>query len=278
MTTAALQARQPSTELKLWEDAAPPHTVEAPEAERIDRHGHIFGVSEPTMTIFPAAPALNTGAAVLLFPGGGYGFVSSQKEGTHFARWFAEQGVTAVVLKYRMPYGHHEIPAEDAVRAFELFRKCAPRYGVDPKRIGVMGFSAGGHLAATMLVHGTGAARPDFGILAYPVITFDEALTHQGSVLFLLGEQPDPALRNHYSLERHVTEQTPPTLILASCDDTTVRVENSLLFFDALRAHDVPTSLHLFPSGGHGWGFVSDFRYHEIMKELVMDWIEQSAR
>lgn len=259
-------------EFKLWQDKKPAHEVRVEKAEHMDQNGHVWDVSEPTLAVFPAAKDCNKGVAVIICPGGGYGFGSYLKEGVWFAEWLAGNGITAGVLKYRMPQGVSEVPSEDAERAFELMAEKAPEFGADASKIGIMGFSAGGHLAATMTVHGKGVARPAFSVLMYPVITMDKSLTHKGSRKNLLGAEADDEKVEYYSTELHVTPQTPPTIIMTSYDDKTVNVENSTRFFERLRSNGVPASLHVFPSGGHGWGFNKSFRYHEVMKQLLLDW------
>lgn len=140
-----------------------------------------------------------------------------------------------------------------------------------------MGFSAGGHLASTMTVHGRDLSRPAFSVLMYPVISMDKSLTHQGSRRSLLGENPSESLVKYYSTETNITPATPPTLLMASYDDKTVNVKNSMLFFDGLKANEVKASMQIFPNGGHGWGFKKDFRYHDVMKTLLYDWLIQQA-
>ena len=260
-------------EFKLWDKKKPMRKAKVSGEEYMDRNGHVWNVSDPALAIYPADSLRNTGVTVIICPGGGYAFGSYLKEGVWFAEWLAENGITAAVLKYRMPGGEAEIPAEDAARAFEIMAENADRFGISSDKIGIMGFSAGGHLAATMTVHGKGAARPAFSVLMYPVITMDATLTHQGSRRSLLGDKPATEAVKYYSTELQVSPRTPPTLIMASYDDRTVKVENSMRFFDSLKRNGVDASIHIFPEGGHGWGFKKDFRYHEDMKSLLLDWL-----
>ncbi len=176
------------------------------------------------------------------------------------------------MLKYRLPNGHSEIPLADAQQAMRVIRKNAESWGVDPHKVGVTGFSAGGHLASTLLTHFDAGSRPDFGILFYPVITMGDA-THSGSRDNLLGKDPSGALLYRFSNEWHVTADTPPTMIFYSDDDKIVPPANGILFYASLKAAEVPAAMYFFPSGGHGWGFNRDFKYHEAMKAAVMDWI-----
>lgn len=220
----------------------------------------------PTLTPFFANPETATGASVLVLPGGGYGGLAPH-EGRDYAMWLNELGVSAFVLKYRLGSGGYRHPAmiNDASRAIRLVRSKAAEWKLDPKRVAIMGSSAGGHLASTALTHfdaGDASAadpidrlssRPDAGILCYPVITLGEK-THQGSKRNLLGENPSPDLVKLLSNELQVTKDTPPTFLIHTAEDTAVPVENSLLFADALAKNKVPFALHVYPKGPHGIG------------------------
>ena len=207
------------------------------------------------------------GTAVVVFPGGGYQHLSMVKEGSDVANWLASLGVTAFVVRYRLgPAYHHPIQLGDAQRAIRTVRARAAEWHVDPARVGIIGFSAGGHLAATAGTHfdaGNAAsadaieragARPDFMLLIYPVITMRDSVTHAGSRLNLLGRDPSPELVRLLSNETQVTAQTPPAFLVHTFDDRTVPVQNSLLFYDAMRAAGVPAELHVFDHGPHGFG------------------------
>ena len=217
--------------------------------------------------------------AVVVCPGGAYQGLAIGYEGHDAARWFAAQGLVALVLKYRMPEGNCRIPLEDAVQALTLVRNNAEVWGVDTARIGIAGFSAGGHLAATVSTLAPKEFRPDFTILFYPVINMtDNAVTHHISRAKLLGKDADDEnLRGRYSLERQVNGHTPPALLLLSDDDTGVPPENSLRYYRALKSHGVPAAMYIFPSGEHGWGFEPDFAYHSRMKELVGLWLRETG-
>jgi acetyl esterase/lipase len=208
-----------------------------------------------------------TGTAVVIAPGGGYSGLSMTYEGRQEANWFNAMGVSAFVLKYRLgPRYHHPIELGDAQRAIRTVRARAKDFGVAPDRIGMMGFSAGGHLTATTGTHfddGNPAApdpidrvssRPDFLILCYAVASFDPAITHAGSVANLLGPNPDPKLIENLSNELQVTAQTPPTFLFHTANDPAVPVENSIRFFQALRKAKVPAEMHIFENGPHGVG------------------------
>jgi acetyl esterase/lipase len=205
--------------------------------------------------------------AVLDCPGGGYGGLAMQHEGTNEANWFKAHGIATFVLAYRMPHGRHQVPLGDAQRAMRYIRSQAAKFNVDPNKIGVMGFSAGGHLASTLETHfdaGNPSAtdpidrvscRPDFAILVYPVITMKEGETHSGSKANLLGPNPDPALVASFSNETQVTAQTPPTILFHSVDDNTVSIQNSRDMLAALSKAGVPGELHEYSTGNHGFGF-----------------------
>ncbi len=262
----------PSFTLSLWGSEQPPVSNEITTPE-IFENGFFSNVSVPELIVYPAKADKNTGMAMLIAPGGGYGALAIGYEGEDFARWFAENGITGVVLKYRMPNGHHSVPLDDAQQAMRQIRQHAQAWNVNPQRIGVMGFSAGGHLASTLLTHFDSTSRPNFGVLCYPVVTFDDRWTHRGSVRNLVGENPSDEMRLYYSNEKQVSDQTPPTLIFYSDDDKSVMPVNGAMFYEALKAHKIPAALYIFPSGGHGWGFRSEFKYHDIMKQLMLDWL-----
>jgi acetyl esterase/lipase len=220
----------------------------------------------PTIAVY-LAPQRPNGTAVVIAPGGGYSHLAGSYEGRQEAYWFNAMGVSAFVLKYRLgPRYHHPIELGDAQRAIRTVRARAREFGVTPGRIGMMGFSAGGHLTSTAGTHyddGNPAAadpidrvssRPDFLILCYAVISFDPAIAHAGSVQMLLGANPDPKLIEDLSNELRVTPQTPPTFLFHTANDSTVPVENSVRFFLALRKAKVPAEMHLFENGAHGAG------------------------
>jgi acetyl esterase/lipase len=223
---------------------------------------------KPAITIYRAFPAQRgLGTAVVIAPGGGYGMLATSYEGVQEAYWFNTLGVTAFVLKYRLgPRYHHPIDLQDAQRAIRSVRSRAKEFGVQRDPIGVMGFSAGGHLASTAGTHfdeGKSDAsdpidrvscRPDFLILAYSVISFDPAITHAGSVKNLLGDNPSPELIHDLSNDLHVTAQTPPAFLFHTSNDNMVPVENSVRFYLALRQAKVPAEMHLFENGAHGAG------------------------
>ncbi len=252
----AAQAQPPRLEFPLWEGGAP--GALGKEAKDI-----------PTLTPYFASAAKATGAAFIICPGGAYGALAPH-EGVHYALWLNEQGITGFVLKYRLGTGGYRHPTMmlDVQRALRCVRANAEKWRLNPNRIGVMGSSAGGHLASTALTHfdsGNPSApdpidrvssRPDLGILCYPVITMGPD-THVGSKRNLLGDNPDPALIELLSNEKQVTRDTPPTFLFHTFEDTTVKVENTLEFAAALRRNGVSFSLHIYPKGAHGMGLGS---------------------
>jgi acetyl esterase/lipase len=226
----------------------------------------VSNVTYPTVTVFPAPGDKVPHTAVIICPGGGYGGLALDWEGFDVARWLNSIGVTGIVLKYRMPQpavtkDEKPLPLLDAQQAMRMARSHVKEWHIDPAKLGMMGFSAGGHLASTLGTHFEFrdnsdrqqiSDRPDFLILVYPVITFTP-IGHTGSKDNLLGKNPDPAMVDLYSNEKQVTEKTPPTF-LTHAEDDPIKCENSLYFFEALRAHHVPCELRLFATGGHGFG------------------------
>ncbi|MDR1437103.1 MAG: alpha/beta hydrolase, partial [Candidatus Symbiothrix sp.] len=192
------------------------------------------------------------------------------------ARWYVSNGFTAVVLKYRMPDGDHTVPLSDAEKAISTIRNNAKKWNVDPAKVGVVGSSAGGHLAASLSTLAADENRPDCAILYYPVICFDDPTTHRGSIKNLLGENVhNKELLSRYTLQNQVDEKTPRTLLLLSDDDQVVLPVNAIRYYSALKEKGISASMHIFPTGGHGWGFSPSFLYHEEIKSLIQKWINQ---
>lgn len=245
-------------------------------------------IDKPTLTIFLPSGTNATKTGVIVAPGGGYQHLSMDKEGYAIARWLNERGVAAFVLKYRLgPKYHNPIELGDAQRAIRLVRAHAAEYGVAEDHIGIWGFSAGGHLAATagtrFDVGNSSAAdsiervssRPDFLILAYPVITMMQPWVHTGSLKYLLGDNPDPALQQSLSAETQVTKDTPPTFLFATTDDKTVPVLNSVMFYEALVKAGVPAEMHLFQHGAHGAGLAAANPQLSVWPDLLAKWMRE---
>jgi len=241
---------------------------------------------KPSLTVYyPVDPAAS-GTGVVVAPGGGYGFLATNHEGRQVANWLNALGITAFVLRYRLgPRYHHPIELGDAQRAIRLVRSRATEFGIQPDRIGMMGFSAGGHLTSTAGTHfdngnpsatdpiDRASCRPDFLILGYPVISFTAPYTHQGSEENLLGKNADPKLREELSNELQVTPQTPPTFLLSTDTDTTVPPQNSVAFYLALHKAGVPAELHIFEKGPHGVGLDLNDPALGMWPTLLANWL-----
>ena len=270
--TTMLSAQKP-VELPLWPNGAP-NNNELTGTEQGRNNGGVSNVTEPTLTVYPA-PHPN-GMAIIMCPGGGYSGLAMHHEGHDMASWFNTHGITYAVLKYRMPNGHHEVPLSDAEQAIRMVRKHAAEWGVNPQRVGIMGASAGGHLAASLAtLYSSDKTRPDFQILFYPVISMQKGVTHGGSRKNLIGENPSQELEQKYSLERQVSPRTPQAFIMLSSDDDAVPPINGIGYFLALRDHKVPASLHAYPTGGHGWGFRDNFTYKRQWTEELEKWLRE---
>jgi len=255
----------------LWTDEAPGAPRPAEGSELVEGGWRFREVEVPQYFLFQ--PENPNGMCVVILPGGGYGTLAGDHEGRQFGEWFAEQGITAMVVKYRISgddgKGYHfPVPLMDARRALRVARGMAADWKVDPERIGIMGFSAGGHLASTCVTmfnesfaDETGdeidalSCRPAFGILVYPVISLSKPYTHGGSKRRLLGPNPAPGLDERLDTSLRVTRETPPIFMVHSADDSPVPLKNSLDFIEACVAHQVPVTAHIFPTGGHGYGF-----------------------
>ncbi|MDR1937783.1 MAG: alpha/beta hydrolase [Tannerellaceae bacterium] len=224
---------------------------------------------------YPLAGKQEPSPAVLICPGGGYSQLFMDSEGHKIAKWFASQGFVGVVLKYRFPEGRHTAPLSDAEQAMSTIRRNAALWHIDSGRVGVLGASAGGHLAACLSNLAADANRPDFAILFYPVISFDNSITHYATREALLGnEVANSDLIERYSLEKQVNAKTPPTLLLVCKDDEVVNSQNSILYYSVLQQQHIPSEIRIFPNGGHGWGFDEGFSYHQEVKSLIRDWLK----
>ncbi len=263
LTTALFAA--PEAPFPLWPEGIPGGRRPL-GAEVVDANGKVTHIEDPTLQYFPPAIDRPNGTAIVICPGGGYVGISRLREGVQYANWLSTLGVASFVLTSRIGEYGHPAPLQDVLRAIRVVRSRATEFRIDPARIGVMGSSAGGHLAAcagTLFEHPLGrtehpldavSARPDFMVLLYPVITFEDPFAHAGSRRALIGPEPAPELVQLLSLENQVGPATPPAFIVHTQADKSVPVENSLRFFRALTAAGVSAELHVFPEGGHGIG------------------------
>lgn len=240
----------------------------------------------PVFTVYPPPAASANGAAVAVFPGGGYGALAKEHEGRDVAAWLNRHGIAALVLEYRLAPYRHPAMLQDAQRMMRTARARAAEWRIDPERIGVMGFSAGGHLASTALTHFDEgdpdaddpiervSSRPDFGILVYPVITLtDERYVHRGSRRNLLGDDPAPELVEFLSSEKRVTPETPPVFLMHTTEDSGVPPENSILFYLALREAGIPAEMHIYEKGRHGLGLAPEILGLSSWPERCIDWL-----
>ena len=255
MFVSTMASAQKGTEMNLWPEG--PHTSNG-DAEDMAK-----------VTIFLPDEKKATGRAIVCCPGGGYSHLAMQHEGLDWAPFFNEQGIALIVLKYRMPHGHYTVPAEDAEEAMRLVRRNAEAWHINPNDVGIMGFSAGGHLASTVATHATSDAMPNFQILFYPVISMERGVTHKGSRDNLLGKNPKQKLINEYCNEKHINKHTPRCFLALAHDDQAVPPINSLSYYEQLYTTGVSAAMYIYPSGGHGFGIRQSFPYHlEMMLEL----------
>lgn len=290
MFIPSIQAQQAT--LPLW-NGTPPLQQAMDLKEEVVPEGivRIGNVQIPTIEVYLPAKQIATGQAVVIFPGGGYSILAYDWEGTDFAKWLNSQGIAGIVVKYRLPKSASltdpkEVPLMDAQRAIRMVRQNASSWNIDPAKVGIMGFSAGGHLASTLSTQYSHvvdrpmdsidqlSARPDFSILVYPVITFVNPAIHSGSMKALLGENQTEELKKRFSAELNVTPETPPTFLVHAGDDAGVPVENSLLYYAALREKGVPASLHVYPKGGHGFAFGLGKGPVENWRGVLLDWLK----
>ena len=215
----------------------------------------------------------STGRSVVICPGGGYSHLAMNHEGHEWAPFFNNMGIAVMVLKYRMPHGNWQVPVEDAEEAVRMLRRNASLWNIKPDDIGIMGSSAGGHLASTIATRSRGDAAPNFQILFYPVITMDPSFTHRGSHDNLLGKDVKKKTEREFSSDQQVTRVTPRAFITLSDDDAVVLPANGTNYYLECYRHDVPASLHIYPSGGHGWGIRSSFAFHVEMMQELRSWL-----
>ena len=273
--TTSLCAQKP-IELPLWPNGAPNSNELKGDEQEMD-NGRVSNIKNPDITVYRAEHP--NGMAVSMCPGGGYARLAMNHEGHDMAPWFNTQGITYVVLKYRMPNGHNEVPFSDVEQAIRLVRQHAAEWNINPAKVGIMGASAGGHLASTLATHYTSKeTRPDFQILLYPVITMDANFTHAGSRENLITKNPSADLIAKYSNELQVNAQTPQAFIALSSDDKAVLPQNSINYYLALLKHNVPATMHIYPTGGHGWGFRDNFTYKRQWTDELEKWLRDGVK
>jgi acetyl esterase/lipase len=262
------QAMAQDFQLKLWPDGAPNSNTPPGEEQYYEQNGtyRYSNISEAELFVYLPEESKNTKAAVVICPGGGYWVEAIDHEGFQIATYLKTQGIAAIVLKYRLPYGNAQVPLTDALQAMRYVRSQATEWKIDPNKIGIAGASAGGHLASTAGTHFTPgdpnatdplqklSSRPDFMLLLYPVISFDEKITHTGSRINLIGQTNDWKKASGFSNELHVTENTPPAFLVLADDDHGVLPENSIRFYMAMKKYDIPAEMHIYAKGGHGFG------------------------
>lgn len=280
------------TTIALWPAGKVPNYQKTDEVEKAESTDiiRISKVQSPEIAVFLPAKKNATGQAVIICPGGGYAYLSYNWEGTDVAKLLNAKGITAIVLKYRLPNSKSNItpylsPLMDAKRAMRMVRANADKWHIHKNNIGIMGFSAGGHVASTLATHFDDgdknskdsieqqSSRPDFAVLVYPVITMNKQFTHMGSRNNLLGSNPDSSLVNFYSNELQVNKQTPQTFLVHATDDKAVPVENSLRFYEALKNNGVSAEMHIFPHGGHGFGLALGKGELETWTDLLVAWM-----
>jgi len=259
------------------------------DSKTTDGITRVKDITQPALYLFKPKEKTSD-AAVIICPGGGYTILAIDHEGYDIAKWFNERGITAFVLKYRLPqqnlFNNSEIrPLQDAQQAIRIVRGSAEKYGVSPNKLGIMGFSAGGHLASTLSTHfqiqvgeitnSTISVRPDFSLLIYPVISFSDSITHAGTRKNLLGANPSAEKIELYSNENHVTKETPPTFLISTTDDG-VPAENSILYFLACKKNSVPVEMHIYEKGGHGYALKKKERGPvETWADRMEDWLKE---
>ena len=265
-----VHAQQQSFDIDLWQNGLP-NSNGIDKTQPFDDAKQNF---KPSIRVFLPEASKATGRAVVCCPGGGYSHLATAHEGYDWASFFNERGIALIVLKYRMPHANPDVPISDAKEAMRVVRENASKWNINPKKVGIMGSSAGGHLATTVATHSDTLTAPAFQILFYPVVTFDYKYTHKGSRHGLIGENAPQELVDLYSNEKQVTSKTAPAIMLLSDDDRTVPSQNSVNYYLALKQRGIKASMHIYPSGGHGWGCRENFKYHKEMLGDLSAWLE----
>lgn len=283
-----------TTTIKVWPDKVPGSKSDpAYKEETIYDNGRprVSKVTDPEMIVYLSEKGKATGAAVVICPGGGYGRLAIDHEGHDVAKWLNSYGIAAFVLKYRLPSDVIMMdktigPLQDGQEAIRIVRRRAAEWNINPSKIGILGFSAGGHFVATVSTHyadsvyqvsDNTSARPDFSILVYPVISLKEEITHGGTRQNLLGLNPPYKLVEKFSNETRVNAQTPPAFLVHSADDKTVPVQNSMLYFQALLKYSIPSELHVYESGGHGYGLAPKGASESGWPDACIKWLRKRS-
>ena len=265
--------------IKLWTNGVPDQWVnDEIKSSQTYASGSYYNVQEPTIEVYLSSGGSATGQSIIICPGGSYGRLAYDYEGVEIAKMLSSQGIAGIVLKYRLPNSKRQIesykvPLMDAEQAVRIVRSKAEEWNIDPNKVGIMGLSAGGHLASTLGTHFREGTRPDFMVLVYPVVSMKFGITHDGSRNNLLGKNPNRELIEFYSNEDQVTNDTPPTFIVHSSNDSVVTVKNSLLLYDALLKNKVPVEMHIYPEGGHGFGLAIGKGTLSTWPGLLIGWL-----
>ena len=291
LTFLILNSNAQVTILKVWPDGIPGSIKNESYVEKSTlsegRAIRYEKVTDPEISVFLPPVDKATGTAVLICPGGGYGVLAFDHEGFAIAKWLNDNGIAGIILKYRLPSdmimkNKSTGPLQDAQEAIRIIRRSASSWKINPRKIGVIGFSAGGHLASTLSTHysekvydvkDTTSARPDFSLLIYPVISFDSSFTHAGSRKNLIGDNPRDNDIKRFSNELQINDKTPPAFLVHSADDKTVPIKNSIVYFEGLVKYNIPAELHAFQKGGHGYGLAINRGTESSWPDLCLKWI-----
>ncbi len=263
--------------ITIWSNATAPHSnnIAEPESER--RPNILQNVTTAQLLIFEAKGEKKSDQAVIIAPGGGYVIHAMDREGFLMARWFAENGITAAVLKYRFPNGVKEVPVEDAIEGLRVMREQSQKFGFSPDKVGIVGSSAGGHLAALASTIAKDTEKPNFTILFYPVISSEGGVGDKGSFDRMMGKERTQAQTDEYSADKRVSETTPPAIMFHCDDDKIVPTLNSTRYYNALKRFGIPASLHIYPVGGHGWG-MNEVSFREEWQTSLLAWLKELNR
>jgi acetyl esterase/lipase len=282
--------------LKLWPAGIPGslknETYTEKPAVTNEEASWVVNVSNPELYVFLPSPEKATGIAVLICPGGGYAGLAIAHEGFAIAKWLNDNGIAGIILKYRLPSDltmkdKSVGPLQDAQEAMRVIRRKAQEWKVNPAKVGVIGFSAGGHLASTLSTHfdenvyavsDNTSARPDFSILIYPVITLDSSFTHAGSRSNLIGNNPSDEEVRHFSNELQITDKTPPVFLVHSADDNVVPVKNSIVYFEGIQKYKTTSELHIFEKGGHGYGLSVGKGTQSAWPGMCISWLKENLK